>query len=325
MTGFCSRWLATAVASLCLFAAARAATVANLYDASAPIEQGNRDAALVEALRTVIVRVSGRRDAVAQLGGALNSPRQYMRYESTTGNTLTAGFDNVSVDKLLANAGLSIWGKERPTTLVWLQIEDASGMQRWISGDVPSAERDLIVKAAQQRGVPIVWPRVDQHSELSAVARAESSALLQSAAQYGANAALFGRGRRDGAMGYSVQWVLASSEGSLESSGAIEEGVHLAADTFARAYAASGSALANIDVEVSGLGTLDAYAQTLNYLEGLTLVRNVAVEEVAGDTMRFRLTVRGDAVTLRRAIALDSRLASTSAADSGRLSFRYQP
>lgn len=322
MTCSCSKLLTAIVASWCLLCAAQAATVANLYDASAPVEQGNRDAALVEALRTVVVRVSGRRDAVAQLGGALNSPRQYMRFESTTGNTLTAGFDSVSVDKLLSGAGLPIWGKERPGTLVWLQVEDSSGAPRWISGDVPSLERDLIIKAAQQRGVPIVWPRTDQ---LDAGVRVEPSALLESAAQYGANAALLGRARREGAAGYSVQWTLASSDGTTQSSGAIDEGIHLAADTFARAYAASGSALASVDVEISGLGNLEAYAQTLNYLEGLTLVRSVAVEEVAGDTMRFRLTVRGDAATLRRAIALDHRLAATSAPEVDRLSFRYQP
>jgi uncharacterized protein len=57
-------------------------------------------------------------------------------------------------------------------------------------------------------------------------------------------------------------------------------------------------------------------------------VRGVALEQVTGDRMRFRLAVRGDAATLRRAIALDHRLVSTDAADGAaadRLAFRYQP
>ena len=102
----------------------------------------------------------------------------------------------------------------------------------------------------------------------------------------------------------------------------------MAADTFARVFAASGSSLDNVVVEVSGIGNLDAYASTLNYLEGMTLVRAVSLEQVAGDTMRFKLAVRGDAATLRRAIALDSRLVSQddAAATTGeRLSFRYRP
>ncbi len=112
------------------------------------------------------------------------------------------------------------------------------------------------------------------------------------------------------AQGGAVRWTVVSSEGSSQASGGMDEGVHLAADTFARVFAASGSSLGNVVVEVSGIGDLDAYASTLNYLEGMTLVRAVALEQVSGDTMRFKLAVRGDAATLRRAIALDSRLVS---------------
>ena len=85
-------------------------------------------------------------------------------------------------------------------------------------------------------------------------------------------------------------------------------------------------------VDVSGIDTLAAYADTLNYLEAMTLVRAVAVEQVSGDTMKFRLAVRGDAETLRRALALDGKLvpsSQSSTADTAqpaeRLRFRYQP
>lgn len=278
---------------------------------------------MAEALRTVVVRVSGRRDAAAQLGSALNQPRQYMRFESTLDGALRAGFDSLSIDELLSNAGLPIWGRERPATLVLLQVEHG-GNSYWVSGDVPSAEREAIEKAAQQRGLPIRWPRIDQQPPAAGAAN-DTSALLESAAQYGANAALLGRAQRNAGGGYSVQWVLASDEANAQATGSLEDGVHMAADTFARVYAASASTLINLTMDVSGLTNLDAYAQTLNYLEGLTLVRNVALEEVAGDVMRFRLTVRGDAETLKRAIALGDRLASTSPASQGdRLSFHYQ-
>src|SRR5262249_49165726 len=97
--------------------------------------------------------------------------------------------------------------------------------------------------------------------------------------------------------------------------------------TFARVFAVSGSSLGSVTVEVSGISDLSAYATTLNYLEGMTLVRGVALEQVSGDTMRFRLAVRGDAATLRRAIALDNRLVPSTGepAADGRLAFRFQP
>jgi hypothetical protein len=58
-------------------------------------------------------------------------------------------------------------------------------------------------------------------------------------------------------------------------------------------------------------------------------VRGVALEQVSGESMRFRLAVRGDAATLRRAIALDNRLVPTDSSSepalNDRLAFRYQP
>jgi hypothetical protein len=275
-----------------------------------------------------VVRVSGQRDAAAQLGSALNNPRQFMRFESSSAGTLHAGFDSSAVDRLLSNGGLPIWGKERPATLVLLNITELDGSSRWLDADARAAEREILQKAAEQRGLPLVWPGLGTLGQLSSMTDNGSTALLEAATLNGANATLLGRARRDASGALMVRWTLASSEGNAESAGVLEDGVHLAADTFARTYAASGSSLSNVFVEVSGLSNLDAYATTLNYLEGITLIRSVALDQVAGDSMRFRLAIRGDAATLRRAIALGRSLVpqtSSEAAGDDRLTFRYQP
>src|SRR5690606_35617691 len=120
----------------------------------------------------------------------------------------------------------------------------------------------------------------------------------------------------------------------VQSTGTYEDAVDATADHFAKLFAAEGSSLSRVSVEVSGLSNLDAYAATLNYLEGMTLVRSVAVREVVGDTIRFELAIRGGAQTLQRAIALDRRLvpvdvgtlaAHGTAAAGADLAFRYQP
>jgi uncharacterized protein len=297
---------------------AGAVTLGDLYETDQPVLNNSRDAAFVDALKTVVVRVSGQRDAPARLGAALNDPRKYVqRFGFTADNVLQVGFDSVSVDKLLQDAGLPIWGRERPATLVLLSVVEPDGYTHWISGDQPNAQKEIVGKAARQRGLPLKWPAVSP-------AAADEATALQEAERYGANAALIGR-----AQGGSVRWTLVSRDGSAQSSGGLEDGIHLAADTFARMFAASGSSLGNVVVEVSGIRDLDAYASTLNYLESMTLVRAVAVEQVSGDIMRFKLAVRGDATTLRRAIALDSRLISQDdlggAPEANRLSFRYRP
>jgi hypothetical protein len=313
------RWLSLCVA--CALAMASipvgAVTVADLYETDQPVPNDSRDAAFVEALKTVVVRVSGQRDAPARLGGALNDPRKFVqRFGFTADNVLQVGLDSVSVDKLLQEAGLPIWGRERPATLVLLSVVEPDGYTHWITGDQPAPQRDALTRVARQRGLPLKWPAVNPQG-------LDDSTALQEAERYGANATLIGR-----AQGGTVRWTLISNDGATQTSGSIEDGVHLAADSFARVFAASGSSLGNVLVEVSGIGDLDAYAATLNYLEAMTLVRAVALEQVSGDTMRFKLAVRGDAATLRRAIALDSKLVPQGDASTPplgeRLAFRYR-
>lgn len=310
-------WLCMAWALAMAVLPVGAVTVGDLYETDQPVLNNAREAAFVEALKTVVVRVSGRRDAPARLGSALSDPRRYVqRFGFTADNVLQVGFDSLSIDKLLQEGGLPIWGRERPATLVLLSVVEPDGYAHWISGDQPSAHKDILGKVARERGLPLRWPAVDPQG-------IDESNALDEAERYGANAALFGR-----AQGGSVRWTLLSSEGASQASGGMEEGIHLAADTFARVFAASGASLGNVVLEVSGIGDLDAYASTLNYLEGMTLVRAVSLEQVSGDTMRFKLVVRGDAATLRRAIALDSRLVSQddgTAAGGERLTFRYRP
>src|SRR5690606_7786145 len=138
----------------------------------------------------------------------------------------------------------------------------------WLDANYPAPERELLLQAARQRGVPLTWPTLDSQDRSLLGAGAGSPAeLLNLAARHGANAVLVGQGSRDAAGNLSVRWSLTSSEGRAEASGAVEEGAHLIADTFGRVYAASAGALETIAVEVSGIRDLHDYATAMNYLE----------------------------------------------------------
>lgn len=296
-------------------ASAHAVNVTDLYEVTVPIE-ASRDTAFVEALKAVAVRVSGQRDAGSRLGASANSPRQYaQQIRFTADNQLQVAFDSGSVDKLLSDAGLSIWGRERPATLVLLSVTGPDGAPMWLEGSYPSGDRETIARAARQRGLPLVWPTLSSEDRSVLSQNPPSAtALTQLAARHNANAALVGHARRDASGSHSVRWTLATEEGLADASGALDEGVHLAADTFTRMFAASGATLGTVSVELAGIDNLDDYASALNYLEGVTLVRSVSVEQVAGGTLRLQLAVRGDAATLRRALALDNKLVPSSAA-----------
>lgn len=327
----CKSWWLLFASVLFAMPQARAVSVGDLYEVATPVTT-TRDAAFVDALKTVVVRVSGRRDATERLGAALNNPRQYVqRFGFSSDNVLQAAFDSRSVDRLLNEAGLPIWGRERPATLVMVIMEGPDGSATWMDANTVGPERDAITIVAKQRGVPLVWPQMDAQDRVQAsviLNDPSATALMQAAARYGANAVLLGRARRDGAGGAYVRWTLASNDNLEESQGAIDTGVHLAADSFASVYSSSGASLDSVALEVSGIGNLNDYASTLNYLENMTVVRSVALERVSGDTLHFKLAVRGDASHLKRALALDNKLVPQSMDDAGapqRLQFRYRP
>src|SRR5690349_14762632 len=183
-----ARWLSLCMAwALVAAVPAGAVTIGDLYETDQPVPNNSRDAAFVEALKTVVIRVSGQREAPARLGSAMNDPRRLVqRFGFTADNVLQVGFDSVSVDKLLQDAGLPIWGRERPATLVLLNVIEPDGYAHWITGDQPNAQRDIISKVARQRGLPLKWPAVDPQG-------LDESNALQEADRYGANAALIGR------------------------------------------------------------------------------------------------------------------------------------
>jgi hypothetical protein len=308
----------------------QAAMVTDLYDIAVPLDAG-QDAAFLEALKAVAIRVSGQRDAATRLGPALLNPRQYAQRFGSADKMLQVGFGSVAIDNLLATAGLPVWGRERPATLVLLNIREVDGASRWADAQFGGAERDAINRVARQRGLPLIWPTIDPQEQARIYAAGFKSAeLMQIAARFGANATLLGFAQRGSGNSLAVRWVLATEDGATELESVLEEGVHLAADTFARAYAASGSAVDNVAVEISGITNLAAYAAAVNYLEGMTLVRGVALEQMSGDTMKLRLSVRGDAATLRRTMTLDKRLVLQTPTEPGAprptsLQFRYQP
>ena len=104
-------------AALIVVASAQAVTVTDLYETAQPVD-GSRDAAFVEALKTVLVRVSGQRDA-AQRVGEVSDPRKYVqRFGFTADNVLEVGFDSVvgrpaAVERRLADLGPRASGDRR--------------------------------------------------------------------------------------------------------------------------------------------------------------------------------------------------------------------
>jgi hypothetical protein len=314
---------------------ADAVTVTGLYEATVPLadrsERGQSEA-LQDAMRQVLVRVTGQRNAAYEpaLTQLVDDARRYVQQFRVVGSDqFFAGFDGVKLERLIVDAGQPVWGQERPSTLVWLEPVDPAG--RPVSDERSlAALRSPLDRAAALRGLPVIWPAAARSRESAVTSDASSERLSTLAEEHAVDAVLLGRASQSPAGSWRVRWTLFYGGERSEWSGPPEEGAHGAADVFAGVFAA-GTAQADsaVTISVSGVSSLGAYAQVTDYLESLSLIRALAVEELSGDVVVYRADVRGGASRLARAIDLGKRLepasSSTDPAIGASLSYRFRP
>jgi hypothetical protein len=309
-----------------LAGAARADDAASLYRAVVPLKsaaEADRTAAFGEALRIVAVRVSGARDAGSRsdIAAAAAKPDRYVQqYAARSNHTLSVGFDPERIEQLVLEAGLPVWPVERPATLVLLFTPAIAGGQRALLAGESSAEREQIEKIAEQRGVRVTWPKTSISVGIAAEPqRLRAPESAEDAARAGV---LVGNGE---GTGFTWRYVDPAGEATTRR-GDAGEGAHLVADTLAGEYAPSSTRdVRRESVVIGGVTDLGAYAAVTSYLESLSLVRHVDVEQATGSSVRFGVTMRGDRALLGRVIALGDRLRIAAGQEPGAVDFLYAP
>ncbi len=296
---------------------AAAVSVNGLYTATVRVadrSEAARSVALADALNVVLAKVSGRLDAASKLGAALGNPaRLVQRSGYVTGGQLEVGFDSEAINALLDRGGLPLWDRERPNTLV-VYPAALQGLRE---------ARAATELAAKNRGLPLVWANAEASEQYPASALTQIAALGQ---RYEADAVLLARMTGSEQSAANLRWQVVFRGASQEAGGGAETGPGLAAEQISRYYAVSSKEAIRLVMDVSGVDSIDAYANTLNYLGGLLLVRGVAVEALQGGTLRLLVDLRGTAETLQRVLAVDQRLSaqeSTVAEAGATLSYRY--
>ncbi len=302
---------------------ARAVTVNGLYEASVRIRdrsEAARNAAFTSALAVVLVKVSGRSDAPVRIGAAADNAGRYVqRFSYLANGFLEVGFDSVAVNNLLEQAGLPLWDRERPSTLV-VYPQALQGMR----------EATMATEqTARTRGVPVVWASAEISEQLPP---ANLQRLQEVAQRYDAAAILIARPGQGEVSAANLRWQLVFNGANHEMAGPAEAGPNLAAEVLGRYYAAASKESLRLFMEIAGVDNLDAYARTVSYLNGLLMVRAVSVEVLRADVLRVRLDVRGNQESLRRTLAVDQKLvevepgSATQAGDSlSPLAYLYRP
>jgi hypothetical protein len=303
------------LAGLCVAPDASALRAVRIFEVDVRGEAS--DSALQDAMRHVLVRATGRRDAAtdASLSQLVSNARQYVTGTRPGAQGVTRiVFDGAAIEQAIAGAGRSVWDPERPFTIVALNPP--------LGGTAAAEARTALERAAETRGLPIsIAPVAVSDSSGAELTREQ---LLQSVQRLGGDAVLVGRADNPTSNG-QWQWTLHTDFASETFTGTLEAGVNSAVDALARVQDAN-FALTEIEalVQVNGVATLADYATVGRLLDGVPGVRRVNVAEANGAAVTFSVFVRGGAEAVDRALSTSSRLTRSGSAE-GRLVYSYRP
>lgn len=310
-----------------------AATVKGLYTQEVPVSgQGyqERADAMSQALANVLVKVAGQREVLSNsvVKRALARPETYISKfgfrSSSVGEDpsfnrqqyFQAVFDQQAINQLLRSAGVAIWGPSRPSTLVWLAVEN--GGQRAIvnaSGAFPV----VFAESFQGRGLPLLFPLMD-FEDTAAVSTVDvwggfTGKLQEASRRYGSESILAGRLSQNNERFYGrMSLIFRGASQSVAVNGLDAAAVtQLAADlvgtTLSRHYAIDASdASSKTLLVVENIASLEDYAALNRYLERITAIRDVSVYRVAGSTVELELVIDGSESQLADALALGRNL-----------------
>lgn len=309
-----------AVLGLFLAGPAGAVRVPDVYAESVPTADATtagESAAFGEALRRVLVKVTGRESAAtdpalfAQFGDPQRLVQQFRR---DTAGMLWAQFDPAAVRNGLQAAGWPVWGEERPLTVAWVAYDTGNGERDLLAGTgpeqgAPAALREELLRTARARGVPLVLPLGDSR-QMAAVTYADvwgefTEPLRAASAPYGADAILVGRVRLFPPGLADARWTLLVGEDRMEWRGGIADGPQGLAERLAQRLAVGhGSSGGTVRLAVAGIGNMDQYGAVLAGLQGLEAVAACAVTSLDAGGVVFDLVLRADRAQFARGLAL---------------------
>lgn len=314
-----------------------AVTVSGLYEAVVPVTDqstASQNQGIRAALLQVMVKLTGQRNATSIYGVDTildNANSHLQQYEFRTypdeetgevRHKLWVSFDANGIRNEVRQHSIPIWSQERPSTLIWMVINDELG-QRFAKLDRASRYLYILNEQASARGISFVTPLLDVQDTMSLkdddVVAGLIGPVQQASSRYVADAILTVVVNNLGPGIWQAEWmsIINDAPGRWQTSGstageAISEGVDALADTLASIYRQDiGYAHeSTFEIIVSGIPDFRAYAKTLRYLESLNFINQVDVKRANDNSITYSLVANGGFSSLEKAVLLGSLLQS---------------
>jgi len=328
-----------------------AAIFENLYTVTVPIsseslsdqEPSTEEDYVRFAMGQLLTRVTGRPDAFLDpaLEDLVRDAAQYVVQRGYPDReNLLVTFDSRAIEDALVQRSQPIWGEERPLTLLWVAIDAGFGERSILGAEstgiihseqlaiIEDELRAQLESVASDRGLPITLPLWDLQ-DISALNFIDiwggfGDRVRQASERYGADAILIGRVRVT-QYGFDAQWTLFRGRSQyILSGGTLRSGLDQLADLYAGEFSSIGNALI-ARVTVMGVETLENYGEVMRYMEDLSVLDSVDVEDFTGTMLTLRVAARGGSDVLERVLTLGDVLtrspSTVNSASSNHLTF----
>jgi len=275
----------------------------------------------------VLVRVTGTTTAAdsEELAILFPNPARYVRqYRPGPDNTLIVSLDGSTIERNLRQAGATVWGSDRPLTIIWLAIDwglgdreiVAAGDPERAAGDSRSIDRNRLLRervqtVATMRGLPIVFPLLDAE-DLQGIGFIDiwggfDDPLLEASARYEADSILVGRIRPNEMQ--PPRWTWYVGEQRFGWPGEPEEAINQLADALAARDAIRGDAESEvIELTISGIDSVVSYGRVQQYMENLRIVDKLAIWSAQPDRITYEIELQGGAERLNNVLSLSNIL-----------------
>ena len=256
---------------------------------------------------------------------------------------LVVTFDEKLVKNKLWKQKLPVWGKTRPSTLLWVAVQDEE-KRVLLDASEPTPLLFYFEKQAEKRGVPILFPLLDLEDQINInvtdVWGAFKDPIKNASLRYQPEAILTARLFLDPFGSWQTRWTLYQGsdeidwqENSPDLESAVVAGLDQLADRLAQRYAHISSVQDDSDflIYISDVKSLTDYVRVSKYLNGLSTIKHAELIQVKGDELVYRLDLRSNPKALKQAIKLGKVLLSAEdpfapeMSTLSRLNYRLMP
>ena len=298
---------------------AHAIQVSGLYQATVPVPDesaSKRNPAIKQALIQVLVKLTGNRNIrnSSDIVPLIERPERFVqqfRYRQADNSKESVGqstellvqFDEIALNDGLRSYGLTVWGQERPSILVWLAYEQ-NETRRLVSFEERPEYLNMLDAGAAARGLSLLFPLLDLEDS-SQISISDVWGVILTAKIIQVLPNLWESKWTAYINDQTESW---ASQGELAEI-VLKEGIDELADRIASQYANIGSSVSEvIELLVTDIDDLDKYARALSYLESVQSISSVQVKRVFRNNVMFTLVNRGGLAAIDQSITLGKTL-----------------